>query len=75
MTAHKQRALQLVAEIDALRSKLEEHIDDLRLEWQDDQFEDEYPIWDSEDAAHHLEQAVDLIKRYYVGGDTDRYLY
>mgnify|MGYP000853022230 CR=1 FL=1 len=66
MTTHKERAFKLADEIDALHSKLEEHVDDLRLEWADDKFDDEYPIWDSEDAQYHLEKAVDLIKRYYT---------
>jgi len=66
MTIQQQRAFALADEIDALHSKLEEHVDDLRLEWAEDQFDDEYPIWDSEDAQYHLQRAIDLIKRYYT---------
>ena len=66
MPTHKERAFKLADEIDALHSKLEEHVEDLRLEWADDKFDDEYPIWDSEDAQCYLEKAVDLIKRYYT---------
>jgi len=55
-------AYQLAQAIDALRSKIEDYEEDLRLEWEKDLGDmSEQPQWDAEDAAGLLEQAVELI--------------
>ena len=55
-------AYQLALAIDALRSRIEDYQDDLRLEWEKDLGDlDEQNQWNAEDAAALLEQAVELI--------------
>ena len=57
-------AYQLALAIDALRSRIEDYHDDLRMQWEDATHAlviPEQPQWDAEDAAALLEQAVELI--------------
>ena len=55
-------AYQLALAIDALRSRIEDYQDDLRLEWENDLGDlSEHYQWNAEDAAGLLEQAVELI--------------
>lgn len=56
---------QLALAIDALRSRVEDYADDLRIEQENDSGIDqslsEHYQWNAEDAARLLEQAVELI--------------
>ena len=55
-------AYHLALAIDALRSRIEDHQDDLRMQWEADCGDmTEQPQWNAQDAAALLEQAVELI--------------
>ena len=60
-------AYQLAQAIDALRSRIEDYQDDLRIEWESDlgDIERRWHQWNAEDAAGLLEQAVELIDPFF----------